>query len=264
MPHGEVLPIPTDEVPERLTETLASYGTWFYRFAFSNGVETDPPDPVTQAVHDTRARLIFPRLDALVGDDWASTECVDLACHEGWFSMQLAARGASKVVGLDVRGEHIKRANVIKDIAGLTNLTFDQRDLFTLDPGQAGTFDVTLCLGLLYHLDNPVGALRIVRALTRGVCVIETQVARPAARLECLWGSGEGRSGSGVAVVRSDEHHVQSGHEVVLVPTLDALMDILDAVGFSRVEVVPAPADAFPQFIDGDRVVIFAFSDPAA
>ena len=31
-------------------------------------------------------------------------------------------------------------------------------------------------LGLLYHVENPVGALRLARALTRRACVIETQV----------------------------------------------------------------------------------------
>jgi len=103
-----------------------------------------------------------------------------------------------------------------------------------------------------------VGALRIARALTRGVCVVETQVARAAPPLECLWGSGAPRSGPGVAVVRSDDLHVQGGHDVSLVPTLDALLDILTAVGFGGVTVAEPPPDAFAQFTDGDRVVVFA------
>lgn len=260
MSRGEILPIPTDEPPERLKARLASHGSWFYRFPFSNGVATDPPDEVTQMVHDARARLIFPVLDQLVGDRWASTECVDLACHEGWFSAQLAVRGASRVLGLDLRSEHIKKANGIKDIAGLPSLAFEQRDLFSLDAAELGTFDVTLFLGVLYHLDNPVQALRIVRALTRGICVIETQVARTSPDLECLWGSGEARSGPGIAVVASDVKHVQGGHDVVLVPTLAALFDILHAVGFRHVSLAIAPPGDFPQFAEVDRVVVFALA----
>src|SRR5690349_21200761 len=144
MSSGEIVPIPTNETPRRLKERLSSHGTWFYRYSFSNGVETESVDQVTQAVHDTRARLIFPLLDRLVADRWADTECLDLACHEGWFSMQLAARGASRVVGLDVRSEHVKRANIIKDIAGFPGLTFEQRDLFSLVSADLGVFDVTL------------------------------------------------------------------------------------------------------------------------
>ena len=259
MPYGDVLPIPTDEAPKQLKARLASHGRWFYRYAFSNGVETEPPDPVTQAVHDTRARLVFPLLDRLVADRWSSTSCLDIACHEGWFSMQLAARGASSVLGLDLRSEHIKKASVVRDIAGFSSLTFEQRDLFTLNTDEMGTFDVTLFLGLLYHLDNPVGALRIVRALTGGVCVIETQVARTAPDLDCLWGSGEARRGPGIAVVPSDVSHVQAERDVVLVPTLDALFDILHAVGFRHVNLAIAPHGEFPQFADADRVVVFAF-----
>jgi tRNA (mo5U34)-methyltransferase len=256
--RGDVLPIPTSESPDRLQQMLAPHGRWFYRYSFSNGVETEPPDPVTQAVHDARARLIFPVLDGIVADRWSSTECVDLACHEGWFSMQLAARGASRVVGLDIRPEHIKKANAIRDIAGLSNVTFEEADLFSLNGSELGSFNVTLFLGLLYHLDNPVGALRIARSLTRDVCVIETQVARPAPHLDCLWGSGAPRTGPAVAAVASDPVHGQAGHGVALVPTLDALLEILTAVGFREAHVVDAPAGEFPQFAEKDRVVVFA------
>jgi hypothetical protein len=45
-----------------------------------------------------------------------------------------------------------------------------------------------------------------------------------------------------------------------LVPTLDALLRILEAVGFRDVSVVEPSVDEFPQYVDGDRVVIFAFA----
>jgi tRNA (mo5U34)-methyltransferase len=258
--HGEVLPLPTDEAPSALEKRLTSHGGWFYRYSFVNGVSSDPPDPVTQAIHDQRARLVFPELDRIIGDRWGTTRCVDVACHEGWFSMQLAARSAARVVGFDIRAEHIKKANVIREISGLGNVTFDEADLFALDPTQIGSFDVTLFLGLLYHLDNPVGALRAARSLTTQVCVLETQVARPTPRLECLWGSGEARSGPGIAVVPSDDVHVQGGREVALVPTLEALLDLLTAVGFRDAKVLGVSGDGHPQFVDGDRVVVFAFA----
>ena len=31
-------------------------------------------------------------------------------------------------------------------------------------------------LGLIYHLENPVGALRVAHALTRRICLVETQI----------------------------------------------------------------------------------------
>ncbi len=260
MPGGDLLPLPTDESARALKARLASHGSWFYRFEFSNGVATEPSDAVSQAVHDARARLIFPLLDQMVGDRWSSQECIDLACHEGWFSAQLAARGAQRVLGIDLRSEHVKKANGIKDMAGLSAATFEQGDLFTLDTDALGSFDITFFLGVLYHVDSPVQALRVARALTKGVCVIETQVARAGPPLECLWGSGAARSGPGIAVVPADDVHVQGGRDVVLVPTLAALVDLLHAVGFRHVSVVAAPPDDFPQFADADRVVVFALA----
>jgi SAM-dependent methyltransferase len=260
MPDGEVLPIPCKEPARQLKSRLATHPSQFYQFAFTNGVTTAGADDVTQSVHDTRARLILPWLDRLVGTQWNKMRCLDVACNEGWFSIQLALRGASSVLGVDLRNEHIEVATTINGAAGLPDLSFQQGDLFNLRPDDVGTFDVTLFLGVLYHLDNPVDALRLVRSLTNGICVIETQVARAAANLESLWGSGPARSGPGIAVVPSDDHHVGAGHDVALVPSLAALSDILYGVGFRHVSLVVASRDEFVQFVDADRVVVFALT----
>jgi len=260
VPAGEILAIPSEESPRRLRSRLASHGAHFYKFRFSNGVATDGPDDATNAVHETRARLVLPWLDALIGPRWAETRCVDLACNQGWFSMQLALRGASSVLGVDVRSDHITTAQAIADISDTANLTFRQANLFDLTADELGHFDVTLFLGVLYHLDSPLQALRVVRQLTRGICVLETQVARGGEHMVCLWGSGPARSGPGIAVVPSDEHHVASGHNVTLVPSLDALVSMLFAVGFQHVSVVAAPRTEFDQFVQRDRVVLFALT----
>jgi hypothetical protein len=258
MHNGEILSIPSQESVRRLKSRLASRPAPFYRFEFSNGYTTAGADDTTQAAHDSRARLILPWLDKIVGTRWPDVRCLDMACNEGWFSVQLAVRGASAVLGVDVRDEHIAVANAIQEAAGLRNLTFRNINLFDLSVADLGKFDVTLCLGLLYHLDNPVDALRIARSLTGEVCVIETQVARGGGDLDCRWGSGEPRSGPAVAVVPSDEYHAEPGLGVVLVPTLDALTAILYAVGFRHIGVLGAAPGEFSQLVDHDRVVVLA------
>ena len=260
MRPGEILPIPSSARPRELKTQLAGLGNAFYSYQFTNGVETDGPDEVTQAVHDVRARMIFPWLDQLIGSSWPEARCIDLACHQGWFAIQLALRGAQSVLGVDLRPEHVETARKMAQLGGLNNVTFERGNLFEAAPEQLGTFDVTLFLGVLYHLDSPVDALRRARALTRGVCVIETQVARGGERLDCLWGSGPPRSGPAIAVLPSDEHHVESGRDVVLVPSKDALLDIVYAVGFEHVSVVGAPRDSFDQFADGDRLILLAYT----
>jgi len=50
-------------------------------------------------------------------------------------------------------------------------------DLMELDLDALGTFDVVLYLGVLYHVEDPLRALRRLRAVTRELAVVETAIA---------------------------------------------------------------------------------------
>ena len=47
-------------------------------------------------------------------------------------------------------------------------------DFMEMDLDQIGTFDVVLFLGVLYHMENPLEAMKRVAAVTREVAIIET------------------------------------------------------------------------------------------
>ena len=49
-------------------------------------------------------------------------------------------------------------------------------DVMDLGPERAGTFDVVLFLGVLYHLPNPLLALERVASVTRERLILETVV----------------------------------------------------------------------------------------
>ena len=259
MNKESLLPIPTNHSAEETTSQLASKAPWFYRFDFSNGVSSESSHPLVDEIHQVRADLIFPYLDKRLAGQYEQINCIDIGCHEGWFSSQLAARGVNKVLGLDVRDEHLDRASLIGELSDLPQMSFDKCNVYDLNAEKLGTFELTFFVGVLYHLDNPVGALAAVRSVCSGMCVIETQVARESAPLSCTWGADEAlRSGPGVAVVHSDPNHVEGDRSVVLVPTLEALKEILYAVGFKSIEVAQPSADMYVQFAEFDRVVLFA------
>jgi tRNA (mo5U34)-methyltransferase len=251
--------IPTQLERKQVQAALAAYDDWFYDFSFANGASSRLEDPFIVATHLTRAELVFPVLDERFGERWRDVRCLDMACHQGWFAMQTALRGAREVRGVDVRAEHIARARLVADLADLDNASFEQGNLFDLDPDREGTFALTLFLGILYHLEDPVGALKRARALTEELCVIETQVARPAPAVSFRWGPDpDVRTGPAIAVGRVDELHAAEGEAVVLVPTLEALYDLLYAVGFSTVTRAEPPPAAQEQYAAGERVVLFA------
>lgn len=55
---------------------------------------------------------------------------------------------------------------VAADLLG-SRVTFFQRNLYELTAPELGTFDIVLFLGLLYHLPDPLGPLRVIRSLAR-------------------------------------------------------------------------------------------------
>jgi hypothetical protein len=46
---------------------------------------------------------------------------------------------------------------------------------------------------------------------------------------------------------------------ICLVPSLEALLWILQRIGFSRVEVLPVPADGYEQLVHHKRVMVAAW-----
>ncbi|MNI30248.1 Ubiquinone biosynthesis O-methyltransferase [compost metagenome] len=254
-----ILQIPTTLSTNEVESTIGRYNDWFYIYNFSNGVSTTVSDSLVNTIHQTRADLVFPLLDEMFKDRWDKIKCIDIACNQGWFASQIALRGASEVIGFDIRDEHLERASTIKEISGIQNLSYVNKNLFEVKDNELGQFDVTLFLGLLYHLENPMGALRRVRSLTKNICVIETQVTRPTRNTEILNGSDTNlKQGATIGVFSSDEHHVEGGLSVVIVPTLDALYQMLYAVGFNRVYLAVPPKTMYSQYPEFDRVIVFA------
>ncbi len=117
-------------------------------------------------------------------------------------------------------------------------------------------------LGLLYHLENPVGALRLARVLCRDLFVIETQVV-PGMSGMVDFGSYRfvrPLKGSFGLIDELDETHgPEAGATgICLVPSVEALTWLLEKVGFRDVTVLRPPADAYEQLLYGKRVMVSA------
>jgi tRNA (mo5U34)-methyltransferase len=247
---------------QSLQAKLDALGPWFYRFEFDNQARTESfADPNALGIHESRVQCIFPFLDRYFDTRWRDISCLDIACHEGWFAFQIAQRGARLVKGIDIRPERIQRAKFIQEAAGIANACFEVRDFYTLDAARDSVFDLTLFLGIFYHLEDPVRGFRAVRALTRNVCVIEGQVARIHEDIKTAWGSEQViRSGPACVVLGADPEHSPVSGGLSLVPSLEALQKIILAAGFRQLELVQPSASLHEQYVNFDRVIIFAFA----
>ncbi|MEO8458960.1 MAG: methyltransferase domain-containing protein [Dokdonella sp.] len=252
---------PTEVTSDLEKQALAK--VWFYPFQLPSGRTTPTYDNgALDAIHSTRLAMLSRALANRFGDHIAGKSAVDIACHQGYFSVQLAQRGID-VLAVDTRDEHVADTRLICDAIGLKNLRVLQSDVHLLDAAQVGTFDIVLMLGLIYHLENPIGALRVARALCRDVCLVETQIV-PGMNGFVDYGSYrfvKPLKGSFGIVDETWETHgpEASTTGICLIPSLDALLWIMEKVGFSRVEVLPVPDDGYEQLRFGKRAMVAGY-----
>ena len=252
------------ETPDEL-DALAGEPSWMYEFDLGGGVRTTTMSPELMDIHRTRAAVSEPVVRAVLADAGPAATAIDLACSEGWFAHRLLEWGAGTVCGVDIRAENTRRAALVRDRLGIEaeRLTLRTSDVFDLDPDELGTFDAVLCLGLVYHLENPVGALRIARALTRGVCIVESQLTEQVDPIRHGWGqTGHFLDQPASWASYYEPPQLQDGYPIAafggvisLVPNRAALLQAMQIAGFRRVEEL-VPATGNPQYVEGQRLVV--------
>jgi tRNA (mo5U34)-methyltransferase len=192
---------------------------------------------------------------------------LDIACNEGWYAHRLLEWGAARVAASDWREINVRRARLIRDHFGISSerLEVSQADLFDLDPAQIGRFDVVCLLGVVYHLENPIGAIRVARSLTTSLCVIESQVTRLDDPIELGYSDGEViRERGSFAVHRESPADTQLSPLaampglVSLIPNRAALLESALAAGFASAELVAEPTGADGRPLRGDRALVLA------
>ncbi|MBR0346727.1 MAG: methyltransferase domain-containing protein, partial [Rudaea sp.] len=236
---------------------------WFYPLTLPDGRQlTSTHDGRVDAIHHTRARMLDAFLADKLGGDRSGMSVIDLACHQGWFSLQLARAGFGRVEAIDARAEHVEDAALLAQIYELSAINTRQRDVFALKPENDGMHDLVLLLGRLCHLENAIGALRVARPLARRACVIETQVV-PHMSGMVDWGSYEyvrPLKGCFGIIDEVDEIHAPEASVtgVCLAPSTEGLIWLLRAIGFRDAYVLPVPADGYEQLRHGKRVMVAA------
>jgi tRNA (mo5U34)-methyltransferase len=156
---------------------------WFHTMDLGHGI-------VTKGADDSPGRLTRLQLP----QDLSGKSVLDIGAWDGFYSFEAERRHASRVVASDYFAWHGVGWGTGRGKAGfeLAREALGSRvedldiDVMDLAPDRAGTFDVVLFLGVLYHLPNPLLALERVASVTRERLILETVVdmvgiSRPAA-----------------------------------------------------------------------------------
>lgn len=194
---------------------------WYHTIDLGNGI-------VTRGVDNTPERLARLSLPA----DMSSLTVLDVGAWDGFFSFECERRGSRRVIATDHYAWHGLGWGTNNGKAGfelarrVLNSHVEDRDIDVLELSveNVGISDLVLFLGVLYHLPNPLLALEKIAAVTRHTLVVETVVdmigfQRPAAAFY------PGNQLNGDPTNWWGPNHA-------------AVVGMLQAVGFSRVEVV--------------------------
>ncbi len=251
--------------PQEIQRGISELGPWFYPFEFGGGLRTTAivPPSVTD-IFDTRLRMVESAVSAHFGARERGVECLDIGCHEGFYSLAMARRGM-RVTAVDAREENLRRARFVASAMGIGNVSYGPGRVETLASDQKRTYDLTLFLGVLYHVEDPMLCLRHVAAVTGEMCVIETQVVDEVEGTT-EWGSREWlRPYHGILALIDETGEFDAGGRetgvtpMATCPSPKALQFMLRQAGFRRIEQVPAHPGAYEQHARGKRVVYAAW-----
>lgn len=243
-------PLPAGLTPEKLREYVGRM-SWYHEIDLGDGVLT----PAMKLRTD-----ILNEWDLFALGDLKDTTLLDIGGIDGAYAFLAEEAGASKTAVLDhylwatdadhyarIYHEHIDvgktppaphESEAWHPRTTPTRWRFDTArqalnsrveaiplDFMDCDLAEVGSWDVVLYLGVLYHMPNPVQALRRVAAVTRRQAIIETEAMFIRDHPEALWRF----------FPNAELNHDRSNWWV---PNIDALMGLVGAAGFSNAEIL--------------------------
>lgn len=141
---------------------------------------------------------------------------LDVGCGALGYFTRFLADGGLMTRAIDARMENVLEARKLHP-----DIDFSVHDVEDGSLASMGQYDLVLCFGLLYHLENPFLAIRNLSSVTAKYLLIESQVA-PAKTM-------------GASLFEEPQVENQSLRYVVLMPSEQALVKMLYKAGFRAI-----------------------------
>jgi tRNA (mo5U34)-methyltransferase len=209
---------------------------WFHRVDLGGGLFTKTESVMGEPVDHPAGP--WETIGRRVPADLTGKTVLDVGCNAGFYAVEAKRRGAARVLGVDGQRQHVRQALLVRRALGL-DLEFRRMNVYELTRRRVGEFDITLALGLVYHLKHLVLALENLYGVTRELLVVETAVMPPARAPEPFahpLGAGEMRLHA-LAYVENPPEAKEQVYNWFL-PSVSALSALLRNTGFDEVETV--------------------------
>lgn len=137
-----------------LTKRIEDLAPWFQNLRIGD-VETAPDHPLGDypAFKWEGFRHVIP-------EDLSGQSVLDIGCNAGFYSMEMARRGADRVLGIDTDPRYLEQARLAAEAAGI-DLELRRMSVYEV-AALRERFDLVLFMGVFYHLRHPLLALDLL------------------------------------------------------------------------------------------------------
>ena len=150
-------------------QEIEQLGPWFQNLHLPGGLQTAPDHPFGDFPAWKWAQ-IAPHLPS----DLEGWEVLDIGCNAGFYSFELARRGA-RVTALDSNPFYLRQAAWARRVLGLADrVGLLEAQVHDLAGAVEPRFDLVLFMGVFYHLRYPLLALDTIARLQPRLMVFQT------------------------------------------------------------------------------------------
>ena len=151
-----------------IRDEIESLKPWFHNLHLPSGEQTAPDHWLGDF-----PTFKWKQIEPYIPHDLHGWRVLDIGCNAGYYSFQLAERGAT-VTAIDVSDHYLSQAKWAADLLGLSErIEFRHMQIYEL-ARTPDEYDLVWFMGVLYHLRHPLLALDIVRRKTHRQMVLQT------------------------------------------------------------------------------------------
>lgn len=221
---------------EEIRAELERLQPWFHRIDLGGGVFTKTESVMGEPVDHPAGP--WETIGKCIPEDLTGKTLLDVGCNAGFYAVEAKRRGAARVLGVDGQRQHVRQAVFVRKALGL-DVEYRRMNVYELNRRTVGQFDITLALGLIYHLKHLVLALDNLYEVTRELLVVETAIMPPGRTPESFT-HPLGETEMRLHPLAFVENPPEAKEQVFnwFLPGTEALGALLRNVGFDEVETV--------------------------
>jgi tRNA (mo5U34)-methyltransferase len=157
-----------DQIILSVKDEVRKLAPWFHNIHLPDGTQTAPD-------HDFGdfPKFKWEQISPFIPGDLTGKKVLDIGCNAGFYSIELAKKGAD-VLGIDLDPHYLKQAKWVIEQFGLSEkirlMKMQVYDLSKINE----EFDMIWFMGVFYHLRYPMLAMDIISQKTKEVLVFQT------------------------------------------------------------------------------------------